>query len=216
MKREVNKQPKKLATEKKNRRIEVGQVVNKLMLISGVMLLTFSVIRLVYLLLWPQFFNKLVSFNLLGKSELSHSQVIVEPTQNKQVFYSPQRIIIHKLGIDVTVDDGGFLDDEWILFDSKASFLPTSGLPGEGFNTIIYAHNKPKLFGGLKKLKIGDEISLIDNKNKQFSYKVVSINQVDPELVRAIKSDLVNTLTLFTCDGALDEYRLVVQAELKM
>ncbi len=215
MKRRLSKKTKtkKTKTRKTSRKTRAKKTrasktkfnFSKLLILTGILLLLFSVLRLSCLMLWPK----------IRDCKLSRSLAEIQPTTVQPNFFPPSKIIINKIKLDLAIERGGIENDEWVLFNDKASFLSTSGLPGEGYNTIIYAHNKYKLFANLKKLAIGDKIEIIDAKDNSFIYKVNSINRVESDLVRAIKSDLVDTLTLFTCDGSLDQYRLVVQAKLQ-
>ena len=66
--------------------------------------------------------------------------------------------------------------------------MPTSGKIGEGFNTIMYAHNTDKLFGSLRNIKQDDLVILRDRTGKEFKYKVFSIENVDPQDLRKLYS----------------------------
>lgn len=126
----------------------------------------------------------------------------------------PSDIEISSLNLKAKIIQGGFINGEWILSDDKALYLPTSGKIGEGFNTILYAHNKSNLFGSLKAINEGDLITIKDNKGKQFSYKVFSKENVDSKDLRKLYSDEKDIITLFTCDGWFDQERLLVKARL--
>lgn len=126
----------------------------------------------------------------------------------------PYKITIKKIGLESKIIPGGLVNDKWILSDKYVLFLPSSGIPKEGFNTILYAHNKENLFSNLKNLQIGDEISLQDQKGKDYSYKVYLKEEVKAKEVFKLTSDVKNNLTLFTCDGIFDTKRLVVKAKI--
>ena len=127
---------------------------------------------------------------------------------------TPSEIMISSINLEAKIVQGGFINGEWILSDSKALYLPTSGKIGEGFNTILYAHNKPNLFGNLKAINEGDVITIKDNKGKEFSYTVFLKENINPRDLKKLYSDEKDILTLFTCDGWFDQERLLVKARL--
>ena len=126
----------------------------------------------------------------------------------------PASLSIPSHKININVDEGGIVEGEWVLSGVNALFLPTSGRLGEGYNTIIYAHNTRKLFGNLTKLSKGDKIVLTDRAGKAYLYKVTSVASVDPKNLKALYSTQKNVLTLFTCSGWADSERTVVKARL--
>ncbi len=156
---------------------------------------------------------------LLGT--ITHTQIYFnalisqrEHPKNQYVVQAPVSISIPSVKLDINVDEGGIINGNWVLSDKNALFLPTSGKIGEGYNTIIYAHNTDKLFGSLKKINLGDIIILKDREGKKFSYRIVYKNQVDPHDLRKLYSPEKNIVTLFTCDGWFDEKRLLVKGRL--
>jgi hypothetical protein len=79
---------------------------------------------------------------------------------NTSVTYenAPVSITIQSSDTPISVIPGGIYDGQWLLSDSQALYLPSSGKLGEGYNTVLYAHNTPALFGPLKKTSIGDRL----------------------------------------------------------
>jgi LPXTG-site transpeptidase (sortase) family protein len=124
---------------------------------------------------------------------------------------TPVLLSIPTQKINVNVDEGGIVQGEWVLSRSNALYLPSSGKLGEGYNTIIYAHNTPLLFGNLANLKKSDKIIVKDKAGKSYAYKIVSVEQVDPKNLKALYSTQKNVLTLFTCSGWADTQRTVVR-----
>ncbi len=136
-------------------------------------------------------------------------------TLSKTKDNEPKEIFIPNLNIKIPIIRGDIVNGEWILDDKSALFLPTSGSPGEGYNTIIYAHNKDNLFGSLKNLSLGDKILIKSEKRKNFAYKIFSIEVIQPNDIFKLMSDTPDTLTLFTCDGWFDESRLLIRGRLE-
>lgn len=124
----------------------------------------------------------------------------------------PATLTIAKLNLKVPIAPGGIFNGQWILSDSSAHYLPTSGKLGEGFNTIIYAHKLPHLFGNLYKLTPGDIITLSDSEGNVFYYRVLSTESIYPSEITKLRFPIRNSLTLFTCDGWYDQKRLIVRA----
>lgn len=122
----------------------------------------------------------------------------------------PASIIIDSLSLNLTISPGIIKDNHWTLFEDKVSWLSTSGDLNQG-NIILYAHNKPNLFGDLTDLEIGDEIIIVGSGKKQ-AYAVKEKRKVLPTDVEAVISDK-NELTLYTCNGSFDEKRLIVKAD---
>lgn len=121
----------------------------------------------------------------------------------------PTEITIPSLSLDLKISPSIVKGNDWQLFDDKVAWLSTSALPGKG-NTILYAHDRPGLFGDLYKLKINDVIEIYDGKWN--SYKVSEVHKVLPTDIDSVFGDK-NRLTLYTCIGSFDQKRLVVYAE---
>lgn len=159
---------------------------------------------------------------LLGT--INHIQIFVnsvllsykEVPKKEIVVQNPKKILIPKVGIEAEVVEGGILNRQWILSDTKALYLPTSGKIGEGYNSIIYAHNTSRLFADLKNIKKDDLINVRDNADKDFVYRVYSVEKINPNDIRKLYSKEKNILTLFTCDGWFDKERLLVRAKLTL
>ncbi len=169
------------------------------------------------------FVEKLIALGILLflLGTITHLQIftnalISQREQPKKVYVAqdPSSISIPSVRINVKVDEGGIASGNWILSSDKALYLPTSGKIGEGYNTIIYAHDTNNLFGPLLWVKKGDLILLTDRKGKEFKYKIFSTEEVDPKDLSKLYSTEKNIVTLFTCDGWFDEKRLLVKAKL--
>ncbi len=87
--------------------------------------------------------------------------------------------------------------------------------PNEIGNFCIAGHNylKPNMFKGLKRLEIGDEFYLIDNKNGKIAYTIYDIYQVDENNMVPIDQETngKRIVTLITCVNYTD-HRLIIQA----
>lgn len=122
---------------------------------------------------------------------------------------APSSISIPSLDLVLPVDAGVVADNSWTLFDDRISWLSTSAEPGEG-NVILYAHNRPQLFGGLHDVLLGDRI-VVEHEGWEYAYAVIEVRRVSPQDTDVILASR-DQLTLYTCDGSFDQKRLVVIA----
>ena len=124
----------------------------------------------------------------------------------------PEKIIIDRLGIDVNIVPGKIVDGVWEISPDSATYLVGSSTPQETGNIVIYGHNKKAIFGKLSVIKMGDEIQIITHDGKIYKYGVNYIKWVNPNEVSVIAPTDFPVLTIYTCTGFLDSYRLVVKA----
>lgn len=132
------------------------------------------------------------------------------PMTIKSSKIAPHLISFPTLDLLLPVAAGNITNNQWQLYTDKVAWLVTSDEPGKG-NTIIYGHNWKSLFGNLTKLAIGDSI-MVQQNNQTYAYRVAEKRKILPTDVEAILSDQ-NQLTLYTCDGAFDQKRLVIIAK---
>ncbi len=87
--------------------------------------------------------------------------------------------------------------------------------PNEVGNLCIAGHNfqNKNMFHNLKKVKIGDIISVIDNKNGSINYKIYDIYKVNPQDVSCLSQETngKKELTLITCTND-SKKRIIVKA----
>lgn len=171
-----------------------------------------SVLILVGLISFGAFFA-LKAYQESRSKILSFSQV-PQLTKEAPEDLFPVQISIPKVRIDLPVFEAKAEDDVWEISDEGASYLLGSGVPGQKGNVIIYGHNKVKLFGPIRRLKIGDEIKVINKKGEEFVYKVKETKIVSPEEISVLAPTKEPTLTLYTCTGFLDSKRFVVVGKL--
>ncbi|MBI4058503.1 sortase [Candidatus Gottesmanbacteria bacterium] len=145
----------------------------------------------------------------------NENPIIISPiTENfVPVLYQktpPNQLSIPSLDLLLKIAEGRIVNDEWTLYDDRVSWLSTSEEPGRG-NVILYAHNRKLLFGDLGKTAIGDFLQ-IDHRGNTYKYEIIDKRKVAPNEVEAILSS-EDRLTLYTCDGAFDQKRLIVIAK---
>lgn len=163
-----------------------------------------------------------LGFLLFLLGTINHVQIFVnsvflsykEAPKKEAYAQVPKQITIPSININVQVEEGGIVNRQWILSDKKALYLPTSGRIGEGYNTIFYAHNRENLFGNLRKVKKDDLVLIKDSSGRDFTYKIYSIENIDPRDIKKLYSEEKDIITLFTCDGWFDQERFLVRAKL--
>ena len=123
------------------------------------------------------------------------------------------RIGIPVIGVDAPVVQG----DDWEALKTGVGLNASSSVPGKPGNIILSGHNDifGQVFRELDRLKPGDEIMLLTEKNS-FSYSVTGTQIVQPSQVEVMRQTEDSTLTLISCYPYLvDTQRIVVSAILR-
>lgn len=141
----------------------------------------------------------------------STSATSIQPILTRTVGHQPTHITIPGF-IDSSITPEMYRDGVWSISATAASHLNTSAYPGQPNNIIIYGHNKPSIFGPLKRLSGTEEIliTLADGSIKK--YKVLEIKQVTTDQLQYLHPTVGEVLTLYTCAGVFDSERLIVRA----
>lgn len=124
----------------------------------------------------------------------------------------PAKIIINSIGINLNIQEGSIADGVWVISQTTATHLINSSVPEETGNTVIYGHNTKPIFARLFNIKINDQIEIQTKDAKSYLYKVTKTQWVKPTDVNVIAPTDYSVLTIYTCAGFLDQYRLVVKA----
>jgi LPXTG-site transpeptidase (sortase) family protein len=125
----------------------------------------------------------------------------------------PLRIIIPSASINLDVEVSPINGNTWDVSPTKVSFgTGTSYLNESHGNSVLFAHARKGLFRDLRNVKLKDKISIIGSENL-YTYKVMSIEKILPSEIDKIKSVGDTNLTLFTCEGYEDQYRLMIKAK---
>ena len=208
----------------------------KTTIISALLLLV------VYFIIYFHAFGLDINFfsnsDLLGNSEDGEEVVLSEQVSvfedlSAPIFGEPKRIVINSIGIDadvvpVGVDREGYLETP-VNWDEAGWYVESAKVAEPG-NLVINAHydnnyGQPAVFWKLKNIKVGDKVSLFDNYNRAYEYRVSNVYYVeidDPERSKVFeysKSE-VPVATLITCGGVWSpekgtyDKRLIVNAEL--
>ncbi|MBS2969120.1 class F sortase [Metabacillus sp. KIGAM252] len=144
---------------------------------------------------------------------------------------TPETLSIPALGINTKVEKAGLLSDGTMDVpkdDQNTVWYKQGARPGEAGNAVIAGHvdNKtgPAVFFNLKKLKSGDELSVLDAKKERRTFVVEKVESYPYERA-PIQSIFGRTneprLNLITCTGTYDKRkethleRLVVYTKLK-
>lgn len=125
----------------------------------------------------------------------------------------PLRVTIPSVGINLDIVQSGIENGTWVVPEKSAGFAQGSSfLDQEHGNSIIFAHARYQMFRNLLDIKPNAEITIIGTDNL-YVYKVSSVEKILPDEIDKLESYGENHLTLFTCEGINDEYRLLVKAK---
>jgi LPXTG-site transpeptidase (sortase) family protein len=80
-----------------------------------------------------------------------------------------------------------------------AMHYPTTSEPGEGSNSLFYAHARPGMFLGLYDLHVGDEVRIIRGDGSQLLYQVRTLRKVSFNDGSVLKPTPFEEITLLTC-----------------
>lgn len=124
----------------------------------------------------------------------------------------PVRILIPSINIDLPVKEAKIINGYWEVFSDTAGFGLGSAYPEEKGNQVIFAHARAALFGPLKEIKTGANITVMTY-SQWYSYTVTEIKEVLPSQTEVIAPSTEAVLTLYTCTGYADSKRLIVTAK---
>ena len=156
-----------------------------------------------------------------GKRQQLEAKVRSGKTNPRQSSAAPQpnSVIIPSMLLDQSIYEGT-VRNQYQTLDKGIWRWPAGSTPDKGGNTVLIGHrftytNPRGVFYFLNKVKPGDEISVVWS-NRNYTYKVVSINEVPPTDTAIEKQSSTPELTLFTCTPLwLPKDRLVVVADLE-
>ncbi|PIR61622.1 MAG: hypothetical protein COU66_02835 [Candidatus Pacebacteria bacterium CG10_big_fil_rev_8_21_14_0_10_44_11] len=146
---------------------------------------------------------------LVGGGRLVNEVRVPELARTEDTDVLPVEITISQVKIEAPIVPGKISQNHWSMADSAASVLQLGG-DSLDKSLVIYAHNWPKLFGRLDKLKAGNNFELQYKDGRSESLRVLGIQKISPDRVDVLYDAPV---VLYTCTGWLDKQRLVVFAE---
>lgn len=148
------------------------------------------------------------------------------------IYTEPLRIHSASINLDVPIVEVGLEADGTLSSPegwNDAGWYKEGVRPGEPGNLIIDGHyddsyGRPAAFGGLKNLKTGDKVYVVDKFGRTYSYEVTEVFYLDisdSNRLQVFENDKSKvTLTMITCGGVwvpgMSTYnkRLIVKAEL--
>lgn len=137
---------------------------------------------------------------------MSATKTVVNPV--------PARLILSRLGLDVTVQQGSYdaKNHSWKL-DSQHAFLVTPGQ--EPLLTtswpLIYGHLRSEVFAPLSKVERGDILEVVGNDGRTYEYAFAGSVAVTPEQGALINSPPQgHGLQLLTCEGLFFDKRRIL------
>jgi len=157
------------------------------------------------LLLFPYVQKEFVNRNLTAVANIESSSLFIKGI--------PYRITIPRLQIDLSIENGNYLEESWTTAKEKALFATKSFLPNnlEG-NTIIYGHNTNDVFRPTDRLIKGDRVLLYTD-NGIFEYEFTNSELVKPTDTSIFNYQGSPRLTLITCSGLTNDKRRLMYFE---
>lgn len=149
-------------------------------------------------------------------SSISQSLYVPKPFDIKQGI--PNRIAIPSLSIDIPVKVGIYndADDNWSLDGHNAFFAKPSALVNNlRGNSLIYGHRLPAVFEKLPALNVQDEVIVYTDSGYTFHYNYQSREEVEPTDVSVFSDFGPPTLTLQSCTGGWNQYRVLYSLKLQ-
>lgn len=146
---------------------------------------------------------------LVGGGRLVNEVRVPELARIEDDDVLPVEIKIESAKIDLPIVPGEIQKSVWSVSDAAASVLELGG-DSLDKSLVIYAHNWPRLFGRLYKLKSGDEFELKYADERVDRLRVLGTQKISPDRVDVLYDAPV---VLYTCTGWMDQQRLVVFAE---
>jgi LPXTG-site transpeptidase (sortase) family protein len=146
-------------------------------------------------------------------------QAKIHPRTSNPLIAQPNSVIIPSMLLDQPIYEGT-VRNQYPTLNKGIWRWPNSSTPDKGGNTVLIGHrftytNPRGVFYFLNRVKMGDEIGVVWN-NHDFTYKVVSVQEVRPNDSAIENNTPQPELTLFTCTPLwLPKHRLVVVADLE-
>jgi len=127
----------------------------------------------------------------------------------------PEQIQIDKLGLILNIFSQPLKNGTWEVSQFGANYAEgTSTIKLAGGNVGLFGHNSQQIFGNIKNLSEGDEISIFSGKYKA-SYVVTQSFTSSPSDVDVFFETIDPVLTLVTCEGDFFEKRYIIRAKLE-
>ncbi len=127
---------------------------------------------------------------------------------------SPVQIEIPAIDVSASIYGG----DDWYSLQKGVGHLLGSANPGEDGNMVLTAHNDiyGEIFRYLERLEPGDEVRVMANNRRWYTYVVREKQIVDPDDTWVLARGNQPIVTLITCHPyRVDTRRMVVFAELQ-
>lgn len=161
------------------------------------------------ILIYSSFRKYFVNFNFYQKEIPAQLQ-----TTQTQILQKPAKIYFPTLETKIlNITDGTIVDkNRWEISETGVSYLTTSALPGQG-NTVLYGHDKRAILGSLPYINAGDPIYVVLAGGDFIKYTVYETKVIKPTEIEILNQTLESKLTIYTCNGFLDQSRFVAFAK---
>lgn len=149
------------------------------------------------------------SLSTTDKNVVTNAQSVT-PESSVQVISKPTRLIATSIDVGINILDStiNIQTNEWPLSDDKVHYANfTSGLGNTRGTLLLYGHNSWPVLRKTADLQIGDTIILVDENDKQWTFKYYEEKVITPDQVDFIYEDVPFRVVIFTCNGWADQYR---------
>lgn len=143
-----------------------------------------------------------------------------KPVEKNVIQGTPVRMVIERLGIDLTVVRGEYdsANQTWSVKDGAGNFASnTYPMNDDKGVTLIYGHNNIYTLGKTKKLEVGDKLLVTTDNGHIFSYVFTGdtvVSPTDTTLFGELDTE-EPVLKLMTCSGKWFESRRLMTFKLE-
>jgi hypothetical protein len=127
---------------------------------------------------------------------------------------APKAVMVWRLGIYAPIESVGLESDGSLEVPddaAEAGWFDGGPTPGRRGSAVIVGHfdsrTGPGVFFGLRKLRPGDEVGVVDRSGNEFVFEIDRVEQVDKDLfpTKSVYAPTKEpTLRLITCEGDID------------
>lgn len=151
--------------------------------------------------------------NVLSATDLkyitSQNSTAIYPYVTAQLS-TPERMIMPSVDLALNILDSSVepVGNSWPLSNDNAHFANfTPRLGSQKGTMLLYGHNSIQVMRKSSGMKVGSELTIVDDNGKSWQFIMTKESIIKPEDVGFIYEDVPFRIVIFTCNGWNDEYR---------